>query len=62
MELQADIEQADLDQEQGGWELTSEKCPEVDCGGNLSTAFFANGPDDYTRKWKCDTCKEIFDE
>lgn len=64
MDTQAEIEQADYDYqtEMDSWELTSEKCPNEGCGGNLSTAFFATAPDDYTQKWICDTCKELFEE
>ena len=63
-ETQALIEQADADIsfDIDSWELTTEKCPNDDCGGNLSTAFFPWGADDYTQKWRCDTCREIFDE
>lgn len=62
MENQANIEQVDQDINDYGWELTSNKCPNEDCGGTLSTAFFANGVDDYTQKWRCPVCHEIFDE
>lgn len=63
-ETQAQIEQvdADFDTYVDSWELTSEKCPNEGCGGTLSTAFFAQSHDDYTQKWRCDTCHEIFDE
>lgn len=62
MEDQGLIEQVDQDNVDYGWELTSEKCPNDDCGGTLSTAFFAQGHDDYTQKWKCSNCSEIFEE
>lgn len=64
METQAEIEQVDADYDTvvDSWELTSEKCPEIDCGGNLKTAFFQWGADDYTQKWKCDTCGTLIEE
>ena len=55
---QAAVEQADFEQAEGGWELTSNKCPNVDCGGTLERQFRANGPDDYVTVDRCTECKE----
>lgn len=58
METQADIEQVDQEVADHGWELTSTKCPNVDCGGFLERQFRANGPDDYVTVDRCTVCKE----
>lgn len=45
------------------WELTSEKCPKPDCGGNLKRAYRHSGPDDFDVAIdKCDTCNEIWED
>lgn len=58
METQADLEKVDYDfqNELDNWELTSEACPDVSCGGMLMIRYFANGADDYYKALKCNTC------